>query len=160
MPRFGRHNSHSSFWFHLEKLEICQKRLKKFLMTQLQLCKVKITNLMNFMLNKNFRSTTTESPVLGVYEGCGTRKLCFGFPLKCIKSRDCELFGAVIHDENDKFIFELLSVRKLFALSILLFLSIMTRIQTFKPENPMWRWPYQMMPSWAVVSTNYEQWHW
>jgi hypothetical protein len=54
----------------------------------------------------------TRNPEINVYDDCGTRKLCFGFPLTCIKTRDCELFGAVIHDDDEKFFFELLSVRK------------------------------------------------
>lgn len=45
-----------------------------------------------------------------VYEGCGTTKICIGRPDGCIVSvdRNCELFGAVIFNEN-RFYFELLS---------------------------------------------------
>lgn len=59
--------------------------------------------------------TTTEFPGGGVediYDGCGDVKLCFGLPSNCLDTRNCDLFGAVIH-ESGIFRFEMFSIRKL-----------------------------------------------
>lgn len=57
--------------------------------------------------------TTTVNPPIDVYEGCETEKVCFGIPSGCITSGNCNLFGAVIY-ENERFFFQLLSARKTF----------------------------------------------
>lgn len=58
--------------------------------------------------------TTTQQPPNDfdwLYEGCGDTKVCFGIPNNCIETRDCNLFGGVIHNEGE-FDFELLSLGK------------------------------------------------
>lgn len=47
-----------------------------------------------------------------IYDGCGDSKVCYGFPTGCIDTRDCNMFSAVCQDENQDFIFDLLSMRK------------------------------------------------
>jgi hypothetical protein len=59
-------------------------------------------------------SLTTQSPPEDtdfIYEGCNDFKICFGKPLGCLETRDCDLFGAVTY-ENNEFEFELLSSGK------------------------------------------------
>lgn len=46
-----------------------------------------------------------------LYEGCNESKVCHGLPFGCIDARNCDLFGAVTHD-NGNFEFELLSIGK------------------------------------------------
>lgn len=57
--------------------------------------------------------TTVPPPLdFNPYEGCGVTKVCFGGPQTgCLPRQDCDLFGAVIY-ENNLFTFELLSKRK------------------------------------------------
>jgi hypothetical protein len=59
-------------------------------------------------------TTTAEPPSDDtdfIYDGCDDFKICFGSPLGCLESRDCNLFGAVTYD-NEEFEFELLSTGK------------------------------------------------
>jgi hypothetical protein len=72
-----------------------------------------ITVLENENLETTIAPTTTPEPPLdiNVYEGCATEKVCFGQPLGCLKSKSCNLFGAVTY-KDDIFTFELLSERK------------------------------------------------
>lgn len=56
--------------------------------------------------------TTPEPPpnnLEWLYEGCNESKVCFGLPIGCIEFQNCNLFGAVTHD-NGIFEFELLSI--------------------------------------------------
>lgn len=57
--------------------------------------------------------TTTEqqNDFDWLYEGCNESKVCHGLPLGCINTRNCDLFGAVTHD-NGIFEFEMLSIGK------------------------------------------------
>lgn len=47
-----------------------------------------------------------------IYDGCGDTKVCYGLPTACIDTRDCNMFSAVYQDENEDFIFDLVSMRK------------------------------------------------
>lgn len=55
-------------------------------------------------------TTTSVVPpaIRNPYPGCGTTKVCFGTPSGCLVTNDCNIFSAVIF-EDDKFTFELLS---------------------------------------------------
>lgn len=90
---------------------------------------------------------TFEPPVIDadeIYNDCVTNKVCFGYPIGCIGTRDCHIFGAVIH-EDDSFIFELLSERKI---SKFLFLIRNQNMSHFKPALPTLRWPCLMTTEW------------
>lgn len=52
---------------------------------------------------------TTPTENESIYDGCGTTKVCFGYPSNCYRRRDCELIGAVTY-ETQNFLFELLSM--------------------------------------------------
>lgn len=57
--------------------------------------------------------TTTEEPSVEldwIYEGCDDVKKCFGVPVGCLETRNCDLFGGVFYDQG-RFEFELLSSR-------------------------------------------------
>lgn len=62
--------------------------------------------------------TTTDMPgdLEWIYDGCDVMKLCYGLPEGCVETANCNMFGAVTHD-NGTFEFELLSIRKLSTLS-------------------------------------------
>lgn len=51
---------------------------------------------------------TSEPQEVGIYDGCGKSKTCFGLPNGCIGSESCDLFGAVIV-ERGTYTFEMLS---------------------------------------------------
>lgn len=54
-------------------------------------------------------TTTTQVPDLDFYDGCDVSKTCFGIgPGDCVRNRQCNTIGAVIHDDG-KFTFEMLS---------------------------------------------------
>lgn len=59
-------------------------------------------------LNSNPPSPPIDETPSEIYEGCGTTKICVGFPSGCIFGGSCSLFGAVIY-ESDRFYFELFS---------------------------------------------------
>lgn len=83
-------------------------------------------------------------PDFNSYDGCGVTKVCFGGPLiGCVERQDCDLFGAVIF-ENDKFTFELLSKRK-FLLSRLISGILIFRL---KPASLTSLWRYLITMTW------------
>lgn len=49
-----------------------------------------------------------------IYEGCGTEKLCFGFPGGCISTRNCHLLTTIVRVNTEFYEFEMLSLRKNF----------------------------------------------
>lgn len=49
-----------------------------------------------------------------IYEGCGTEKLCFGFPGGCISTRNCHLLTTIMRVNTKFYEFEMLSLRKIF----------------------------------------------
>lgn len=64
-------------------------------------------------------TTTTVTPTPpsqdfpSPYLGCGTTKLCFGWPNNCISSQNCQMFGAVfVNNQNRVYTFELFATRK------------------------------------------------
>mgnify|MGYP003536492711 FL=1 len=63
-----------------------------------------------------------NSSLKWIYDGCDDTKVCIGVPAGCVDSKNCNLFGAVIF-ENNTFIFELLSMRKIY--SIILFMQFL-----------------------------------
>jgi hypothetical protein len=47
------------------------------------------------------------------YLGCGSTKLCFGWPNNCINLQNCQMFGAVfVNNKNRVYTFELFATRK------------------------------------------------
>lgn len=72
--------------------------------------------------------TPSEETQYEIYDDCGKAKSCFGLPGACIKSRNCESFGAVIV-KNGTYMFEMQSpskISKAFALSREIFNAKMT----------------------------------
>jgi hypothetical protein len=58
------------------------------------------------------QTTTTSTPppeIFDIYDGCEDRKTCFGIGTNCIQKRNCLALAAVTN-ENDQFVFELLSL--------------------------------------------------
>ncbi|CRK94859.1 CLUMA_CG008351, isoform A [Clunio marinus] len=53
-------------------------------------------------------TTSTEIPSSDLYKGCGSEKVCFGSPRGCVNSENCNMFGAVKHND-ETFVFEILS---------------------------------------------------
>lgn len=53
-------------------------------------------------------TTTTQSPEDPIYDGCGTRKLCFGIPNLCFNTRNCRMLATVFYNDDEEFEFELL----------------------------------------------------
>lgn len=61
-------------------------------------------------------TTTTEPPPITppedpIYVGCDDTKLCFGIPINCISTQNCNLLATIYYNGGD-FEFELLSMRK------------------------------------------------
>ena len=70
------------------------------------------------LVNPTPPETTQTPPELPpneeIYEGCGTEKLCFGFPGGCISTQNCHLLTTIMRVNMDIYEFEMLSLRKNF----------------------------------------------
>lgn len=68
---------------------------------------------------------STEAPPDDVYQGCGTKKLCFGFPSGCISPRNCQLLTTIMRVNSEFYEFEMLSLRKDFSLFFFSILKVL-----------------------------------
>lgn len=92
-------------------------------------------------------SPTTLPPIIDeeiIHTGCGSDKVCFGYPIGCLDTKDCLLFGAVIYDEG-RFIFELLSPGEVCHLSVISFY----KNSIFKLALLTSRWAYPTITEWS-----------